>query len=109
MAKEQTTVVVQCYLDALAKDTPQETAIRELLDRAVRRLQLLATNLLYRSYPRLARPPMSLQPDELLGGLVERLLKAMREVRPQTVRQFFALANQHIRWELNVLARRLDK
>jgi RNA polymerase sigma-70 factor (ECF subfamily) len=39
---------------------------------------------------------------------VERLLKAMRKVRPQTVRQFFALANQHMRWELNDLARRLD-
>jgi len=33
----------------------------------------------------------------------------MREVRPQTVRQFFALANQHMRWELNDLARRLDE
>ena len=29
-------------------------------------------------------------------------------VRPQNVRQFFALANQHIRWELNDMARRLD-
>jgi len=33
----------------------------------------------------------------------------MREVRPETVRQFFALANQHMRWELNDLARRLDE
>jgi RNA polymerase sigma factor (sigma-70 family) len=40
--------------------------------------------------------------------VVERLLKAMRSVRPTTVRQFFALANQHMRWELNDLARRLD-
>src|SRR5262249_51415588 len=37
------------------------------------------------------------------------LLKAMREVRPTTVRQFFALANRHIRWELNELARQLDR
>jgi hypothetical protein len=37
--------------------------------------------------------------DELLSSVVERLLKAMREVRPPTVRQFFALANQHMRWE----------
>jgi RNA polymerase sigma-70 factor (ECF subfamily) len=41
--------------------------------------------------------------------VAERLLKAMREARPQTVRQFFALANQHMRWELNDLARRLDE
>jgi formate hydrogenlyase transcriptional activator len=30
----------------------------------------------------------------------------MRDTRPQTVRQFFGLANQHIRWELNDLAPR---
>ena len=53
-------------------------------------------------------PPLNLQPDELLDAVVERLLKAMRSVRPQTVRQFFALVNQHMRWELNDLARRLD-
>jgi RNA polymerase sigma-70 factor (ECF subfamily) len=45
----------------------------------------------------------------LLGAVAERLLKAMREARPQSVRQFFALANQHMRWELNDLARRLDE
>ena len=45
----------------------------------------------------------------MLGGVVEGLLKAMRSIRPQTVRQFFALANQHMRWQLNDLARRLDE
>jgi hypothetical protein len=49
-----------------------------------------------------------LEADEVLGAVVERLLKAMREIRPGTVRQFFALANQRMRWELNDLARRLD-
>ena len=39
----------------------------------------------------------------------ERLIKAMRQARPKHVRQFFALANQHMRWELNDLARRLDE
>ena len=38
--------------------------------------------------------------------MIERLLKALRAARPQTVREFFALANQHMRWELNDLARR---
>ena len=51
---------------------------------------------------------MNLQPDELLSAVIERLLKALRAARPQTVREFFALANQHMRWELNDLARRLD-
>jgi RNA polymerase sigma factor (sigma-70 family) len=109
MEEERTTAVVQRYLDGLAGDTPAEPAVRALLDRAVSRLHHLCAALLYRSYPRLAQPPLNLQADELLGAVVERLLKALREVRPQTVRQFFALASQHMRWELNEMARRLDE
>jgi RNA polymerase sigma factor (sigma-70 family) len=109
MEKERTTFVVQRYLDELAGDAPAEEAVRALLDRAVGRLHQLCAALLYRSYPRLARPPLNLQADELLGAVVERLLKALREARPRTVRQFFALANQHMRWELNEMARRLDE
>jgi len=44
----------------------------------------------------------------MLGGVVEGLLKAMRSIRPRTVREFFALANQHMRWQLNDLARRFS-
>jgi RNA polymerase sigma-70 factor (ECF subfamily) len=109
MNDDHTTAVVQRYLDDLAGDSPSEPLIRALLDRAVRRLHLLCGTLLYRSYPRLAQPPLNLQVDELLGAVAERLLKAMREARPQSVRQFFGLANQHMRWELNDLARRLDE
>jgi RNA polymerase sigma-70 factor (ECF subfamily) len=108
MSDEHTTVVVQRYLDDLAGDSPAEPVVRALLDRAVRRLHLLCATMLHRSYPRLAQPPVNLQVDELLGAVAERLLKALRAVRPRTVRQFFALANQHMRWELNDLARRLD-
>ena len=109
MSAEHTTAAVQRYLNALGGDQPAEPIVRALLDRAVRRLQLLCGNLLYRSYGRLTLPPLNLQPDELLDAVVERLLKAMRSVRPQTVRQFFTLVNQHLRWELNDLARRLDE
>jgi RNA polymerase sigma-70 factor (ECF subfamily) len=56
--------------DALAGEKPAEPIIRALLDR---------------SYPRLLQPPVNSQPDELLSGVVERLLKAMREVHPQIV------------------------
>jgi RNA polymerase sigma-70 factor (ECF subfamily) len=108
MSDEHTTAVVQRYLDELAGDSPAEPVVRALLDGAVRRLHLLCATLLYRSYPRLTQPPLNLQADELLGAVAERLLKALREARPQNVRQFFALANQHMRWELNDLARRLD-
>jgi RNA polymerase sigma-70 factor (ECF subfamily) len=109
MSEEATSAAVQRYLDALAGEQPAEPIVRALLDRSVRRLQLLCTNLLYRKYRRLTLPPLNLQPDEMLDAVVERLLKAMRSVRPQTVRQFFALVNQHMRWELNDVARRLDE
>jgi RNA polymerase sigma factor (sigma-70 family) len=109
MNEEPTTAAVQRLLDALTGDTPPEPIVRELLGRATRRLRLLCDSLLRRGYPRLAQPPLNLETDELLDGVVAGLLKALREVRPQTVRQFFALANQHMRWQLNDLARRLDQ
>jgi RNA polymerase sigma factor (sigma-70 family) len=112
MFDEATTLAVQRYLDELAGvtgDASAEPLIRALIGRSVDRLHLLCRTLLLRSYPRLAKPPLNLQPDEMLSSVVDRLLKALREVRPSTVRQFFALANQHMRWELNDLARRLDR
>jgi len=108
MDEERTTAAVQRYLDALAGDSPAEPVVRSLLDRSVRRLHQLCSTLLHRSYPRLTQPPLNLQVDEMLSAVVERLLKALREARPETVRQFFGLACQHMRWELNDLARRLD-
>ncbi len=109
MNEEPTTAGIQRCLDALQGDSAAEPLIRELLERAVRRLRLLCATLLLRSYPRLTQPPCNLETDELLDGVVAGLLTALRSVRPQTVRQFFALANQHMRWQLNDLARLLDK
>src|SRR5580692_8787292 len=109
MSEEPTTVAVQRYLDELAGDAPAEWVVRDLLNRAVHRLHQLCATLLHRSYPRLTQPPLNLQVDEMLSAVVERLLKALRAVRPATVRQFFALASQHARWELNDVARRLDE
>ncbi len=109
MGEVQTTAVVQNYLNELATDVPAEPIVRALLDRAVRRLHHLCATLLHRNYPRLTRPPLNLQSNELLSAVVERLLKALRQAQPTTVREFFALAAQHMRWELNDLARRLDE
>jgi RNA polymerase sigma factor (sigma-70 family) len=109
MGDEPTTAAVQRLLNALAEDTPAEPIVRELLDRAVSRLQVLCAAQLHRSYPRLTQPPLNLQTDELLGGVVAGLIAAMRKVRPRTVREFFGLAAQHMRWQLNDLARRLDE
>jgi RNA polymerase sigma-70 factor (ECF subfamily) len=109
MHEEPTTVVIQRYLDALPGDPAAEPIIRELLERAAGRLRILCATFLHKSYPRLTRPPVNLETDELLGGVVAGLLRALRTARPATVRQLFALANQHMRWQLNDLARRLNQ
>jgi RNA polymerase sigma-70 factor (ECF subfamily) len=109
VSEEPTTVVVQRYLDALAGDAPAEPIVRELLERAAYRLERMCATMLHRRYPRLTGPPTNLETADMLGGVVEGLLKAMRAIRPRTVREFFALANQHMRWQLNDLARRLDE
>jgi RNA polymerase sigma-70 factor (ECF subfamily) len=109
MGKENTTIAVQEYLRELDGDSPSEPIVRALLERAAARLHALCTAMLVRRYPRLMRYPTNLQSEEMLSAIVERLLKAMRSVHPETPRQFFALANRHMRWELNDLARRLDQ
>lgn len=106
---QRTTAIVQLFLNDLKGDSPAEPIVRNLLSHATGRLHLLCASMLSRDYPRLTQPPLVLQPEELLGGLVERLLKAMKKTHPPTVRQFFGLVNQHMRWELNELARRLDE
>jgi RNA polymerase sigma factor (sigma-70 family) len=107
-----TTVAVQRCLNELktaSSDSSAEIIVRSLLSKTCHRLSVLCRTRLMQQYPRLAAPPCNLEADELLSAAVERLIKAMRDVRPVNVRQFFALANQHIRWELNDLARRLDE
>jgi RNA polymerase sigma-70 factor (ECF subfamily) len=108
MPEESSTAVVQRYLDDLTGESPAEPVVRPLLDRAFLRLQRLCATLLYHDYPRLTHPPLNLQTDELLSAVVERLLKALGQARPRNVREFFALAGRHMRWELNDMARRLD-
>lgn len=108
----RTTVAIQGYLDELAgrqANSAAEPIIRDLMGRSLNRLHFLCTAMLYRKYQRLSRPPLNMQSTELLSAVVERMLKAMREVRPGTVRQFFQIASQHMRWELNDVARRLDE
>jgi len=111
VSEGQTTLDVQRCLDELADvsgDASVEPLVRSLVARAADRLQTLCSVLLHSHYPRLTHGPLNLCSDEVLGGVVERLLKALRAVHPATVREFFGLANQHMRWELNDLARRLD-
>lgn len=106
-----TTAAVQKYLGDLAvlEDAAATQVVQALLTRSVRRLHTLCSIVLHRNYPRLTRAPFHLETEELLSAVVERLMKALQRSRPKSVRHFFALATQHMRWELNDLARRLDK
>jgi RNA polymerase sigma-70 factor (ECF subfamily) len=45
----------------------------------------------------------NLETDELLSGVVAGLIGALQTVRPKTVRQFFALASQHMCWQLTTI------
>jgi RNA polymerase sigma-70 factor (ECF subfamily) len=78
MNEEPTTAVIQRFLDALQGDADVEPLIRALLKRAVRRLRLLWASLLQRSYPRLTQPPLNLETDGLLDGVLGGLLAALR-------------------------------
>src|SRR5262245_22382681 len=112
MDANRTTAAIQGYLDELAGlrgESPVEPVVRTLLGVAAGRLHQLCATLLYRSYPRLTRGPINLVSDEMLSAVVERLMTALRKVRPSNVRQFFQIANQHMRWELNDVARRFDE
>jgi hypothetical protein len=83
MDEAPTTVIIQNYLGAIPGDTAAEPIVRELLKRAVGRLRLLCGRFLYKSYPRLTRPPVNLETDELLGGVVAGLLTALQTTRPR--------------------------
>lgn len=109
MHSDRTTASVERYLIALKGEKDPDPIVRALLARAASRLQALCTHMLRKRYPRLMRAPTNVQEEEMLSLLVERLLRAMRQVRPSTVREFFALANKHLRWELNEFARQLSR
>jgi hypothetical protein len=74
MSEEPTTAAIQRYLDALPEDAAAEPMVCELLERAATRPRMLCAALLCRGYPWLTRPPLNLETDEILGGVVASLL-----------------------------------
>jgi hypothetical protein len=50
MHEEPTPVVIQRYLDALPRDAAAEPLVRELPERAVRRLRLFCASVVYKTY-----------------------------------------------------------
>jgi RNA polymerase sigma factor (sigma-70 family) len=81
-----------------------ESAGRELVGRAYRRLGFLAERMLHHGFPRLERihGTGSLVHEAAIG-----ILKALPKVRPPTVLDFFKVAARHMRWVLKDWARNL--
>jgi RNA polymerase sigma-70 factor (ECF subfamily) len=73
----------------------------ELFRRAGQRLERLARKML-KNYPGVRRWA---QTDDVLQSALVRLLRALHDVHPATVREFFALSAEQIRRELIDLAR----
>jgi RNA polymerase sigma-70 factor (ECF subfamily) len=105
-----TELAVQRSLNRLRISNGSNTQgiVREIISVSADRLRVLCKSMLSRNYPRLAKGPFNLRPEELLSSVVERLMKAMQSMHLVHFRQFFALAVKHIRWELNEQARAID-
>jgi RNA polymerase sigma-70 factor (ECF subfamily) len=92
---------LQLLLDRLRAGDP--TARAALLARAFTRVRTLARHMFRRSHPDLR---VAVETDDLLQGAAVRLHRSLHDVRPDSVRHFFALAATQIRRELTDLARR---
>ncbi len=93
------TAQLHSYLDRMRAG--DEAAREELFRRVTGRLERLARKMLQR-FPAVARWE---QTGDVLNNALVRLLRALQEVRPDSVRGFFGLAATQIRRELLDLAR----
>jgi RNA polymerase sigma-70 factor (ECF subfamily) len=94
-----TTLYLQGCLDRLHRG--DETARKELVDRACQRLQRL-TQKMFRADGRLQRWAES---EDVFQNAMLRLCRALKKVHPASVREFFRLAAVQVRRELIDLAR----
>jgi RNA polymerase sigma-70 factor (ECF subfamily) len=90
---------LHAWLDRLAAGDRE--APDELLRHVEGRLRALTRQML-RGYPGVHRWE---QTDDVLQGALVRLLRALKAVRPESARAFFALATEQVRRELIDLAR----
>jgi RNA polymerase sigma-70 factor (ECF subfamily) len=97
----ETTLAIQSLLDRLRAGDP--TAKNALIERANQRLAIIARRLL-RSFPKISA-------EEETAGVVNeaypRLDKALADLKPADVRQFFALASLKMRQTLLDMVRRI--
>jgi RNA polymerase sigma factor (TIGR02999 family) len=106
MSNDQT-IVMQGLIDRIQRG--DEAARRELIDRAYERLHDLSAVILRKSFPRMKQAPALLDTTDVANESACRLYRALAEVQPATVRDFFRLAAQRIRWLLLDLAKHEDR
>ena len=95
-----TTTELQHWIELL--HSGDDRATHGLIARACERLRLLARKML-RGFPVVRSHE---QTDDILQNALLRLYHSLAEVRPETLRHFFALAGRQIRRELLDLAKR---
>jgi RNA polymerase sigma factor (sigma-70 family) len=93
------TTQLRLWLDRMQGGDP--TARDELIRATSGRLERLARKML-RGYPQVARWE---ETDDVLNNALVRLIRALQEVRPGSVREFFGLAAEQVRRELLDLKR----
>jgi RNA polymerase sigma-70 factor (ECF subfamily) len=103
---EDRTAVLQVVIDRMRSGDIE--ARRELIDHAYERLRRLSAVILRKSFLRLKGSPALVETTEVANETAYRLYQALDEIRPTTVRDFFRLAAQRIRWLLLDLAREAD-
>jgi RNA polymerase sigma factor (TIGR02999 family) len=104
--KDDQTAVIQRLIDRMRQG--DDEARRELIDQAYERLRRLSAVILRKDFPRLKGSPALVDTTDVANETAYRLYQALTEIRPATVRDFFRLAAQRIRWLLLDLARQSD-
>ncbi len=98
--------VLQTLLARWLEDADQG-ARQRLIDAAYERLRRLASVILNESFPRLKAAPALLQTTDVANETALAMYQALGEIQPATVRDFFRLAAQRIRWLLLDQAKKL--
>ncbi len=101
------TAVLQHFIDRMRSGDAE--ARRELIDRAYERLRHLSAVILRKSFPRLKGAPALVDTTDVANESAYRLYQALAQIQPETVRDFFRLAAQRIRWLLLDLAKQSDR
>jgi RNA polymerase sigma-70 factor (ECF subfamily) len=104
---EDQSVVLQDLLTRWLRDD-DAAARRRLIDGAYERLRRLAAVILNQSFPRLKAAPALLETTDVANETALALYQALGEIRPPTLRDFFRVAAQRIRWLLLDHVKKLD-